>query len=107
LAKIIGFVRHLRDEYLRRRRHGLIYYAILAALLIAAFGVLRYFKVSPIPKFPVPGANAAHALGGQALVNGKKRSLGRSIISSAHHMDIQRKIGCLSADVRMIALHQV
>ena len=58
MTKIIGFARHLRDEYFRRRRHGLIYYAIIGALVIGTLGAFRYFKLSPIPKIPVPGANA-------------------------------------------------
>jgi hypothetical protein len=72
LTKITKFARHLRDEYFRRRRHGLIYYAILAALLVGVFGVLHYFKVSPIPKFPVPGESAVQAIGGQTVVTDRK-----------------------------------
>jgi hypothetical protein len=89
LGKIIGFVRHLRAEYFRRRRHGLIYYAIIAALLVGAFGALRYFKVSPIPKIPVPGANAAQAVSAHALIV-DSNTIRYGTVSGAYHVDNQR-----------------
>jgi hypothetical protein len=54
LKNIVEIARSLRRAYLRRRRPPLLIPLLLIVLLTAAIGVLGYFKLSPIPKIPVP-----------------------------------------------------